>query len=296
MGAKERATPTGQNDWVATEQFANMTRSTPREGMADRLTLFGRPRLQYASGDLVDLRSGMPTALLAYLACNNDWHSRESLAALLRPDSDSTSAKAYVRRLLHRTKEVLPHLSGLEVSAEMVRWVGSSDVHDFEDAVAAGEWSLAASLQHAPLLSGLPTPSLETLDDVLSDCRRRLGHRLLVALTALIEEGQGSTKRIQWMQRMFDLDPLNENTARLIIRNASSPSERAVAASCFERMKRKLALEMGSTPEALTLRLLSEMNVRIDSMPARATSENSPPLRRDADVACGTGDNLALGS
>jgi len=69
------------------------------------LCLLGPPRVELA-GEPVTIRRRKAVALLAYLAVTHQPHSRDSLAALLWPEYDQSSARADLRRtlsLLNRT-------------------------------------------------------------------------------------------------------------------------------------------------------------------------------------------------
>ena len=69
------------------------------------LHLLGSPLVEL-DGESVSLGRHKAVALLAYLALSPGSHSRDSLAALLRPDLDQRRARAEVRRtlsLLNRT-------------------------------------------------------------------------------------------------------------------------------------------------------------------------------------------------
>lgn len=265
QGSDKRTAPRYAPGQVAACDARNvMTRPSPGETTGDRLTLFGQPNLLYANGRAEELQWSMPVALLAYLACKKGWHSRESLATLLRPEVDLASGKAYVRRLLHRTRALLPGLTGLQAKAEMVRWAGSTDVEDFEGAVSTGLWSSAADIQRESFLASCQPTTLEAVDDFFAEFRRRLVDRLIVALTSWLEEGGSHARSADLMQRLSDLDPLNEDAIQFLLTHATLPSERAVAASCFERLQRRLAVELGASPQPLTFKLLHEMRAQVD--------------------------------
>jgi hypothetical protein len=59
--------------------------------------------------------------LLAYLAYQDDWVSREKLAYLFWPDTTTQKAQHNLRQLLHRLRS-LDWLCGLEANSNSLRW------------------------------------------------------------------------------------------------------------------------------------------------------------------------------
>ena len=73
---------------------------------AYRFYLFGAPRLEYLDQPVaIDTRKAL--ALLAYLLIEKQPQSRDTLAALLWPESDQTSARAALRRTLSPLRNAL---------------------------------------------------------------------------------------------------------------------------------------------------------------------------------------------
>src|SRR5512138_3019433 len=64
-----------------------------------RLYLLGSPRLE-RNGQVVEMDTRKALALLAVLAVSGQEQQRDSLALLLYPDSDTSSARAALRRTL----------------------------------------------------------------------------------------------------------------------------------------------------------------------------------------------------
>ncbi len=62
-----------------------------------------------------------PVLLLSYLALQQTWVARSSLAMLLRPDSPEAAARHYLRLLLNRAK-ALPWAAALEVEPQRLRF------------------------------------------------------------------------------------------------------------------------------------------------------------------------------
>jgi len=70
------------------------------------ITLLGPPRLEL-DGAPVHISYRKAIALFAYLAVTGQPHTRESLAALLWPENDQSSARAGLRRMLSIINQAL---------------------------------------------------------------------------------------------------------------------------------------------------------------------------------------------
>ena len=71
-----------------------------------RLFLLGTPRVECDGMDVV-LETRKATALLAILAIAGESRSREALTTLLWPESDSSRAKASLRRTIYAVNKAL---------------------------------------------------------------------------------------------------------------------------------------------------------------------------------------------
>ena len=91
-----------------------------------KLYLLGTPRIE-RHGKEVSVDTRKATALLAYLALNPYRHSRDSLAALLWPENDSTGARAALRRTLSTLNRALNGV-GLTADRETIEFGDTKDV------------------------------------------------------------------------------------------------------------------------------------------------------------------------
>lgn len=252
---------------------------------SDRLTLFGSPRIRYASAqEDAALEWGRPTALVAYLACRPGWHSRDALARLLRPDAVAASARAYLRRLIHRTRDLHPRLRSLEVEDDRVRWAGDSDVADFLQAMEESDWERAVAAQPAPLLAAAGSAGPGELEDCLREERARMRHLLRGALTALlVRERQEGRDRSALMQRLAADDPADENGVQFLLAEARTPLEQHAAANAFQALQRRFAAEAGRKPLPRTIELHEQL--RAGAQPVAVPNEPVPPERHPPPVA-----------
>lgn len=278
------------NSQEAVARSAAADAADPVSG-TDTLRLFGSPRIGYA-GQAADeaLEWHKPVAFLAYLACRPGWHSRDALAEVFRPAASEQHGKAYVRGLLHRTREVFPRLRALHTRDGSVRWSGRSDIGAFEQAIAQGQWSRAIALQELPLLHEVGSTGAAALDDWFHEERLRLRQRLGAALIALIGQLQPREQgdRADLMQRLADHDPLDENAIQVLLAQARTPLERHIAAAAFHTLKRRLATEFGQKTLARTDELLALLQAGAGTA---APADPGAPRR----AACAPGAPAPLG-
>lgn len=245
--------------------------SQPSPPAGDCLALFGSPRIRYAGSDREEgLEWRRAVALLAYLACRPNWHSRDAVAHAFRPDANANSARAYLRSLVHRTRNVLPRLSSFEIADDRIRWAGASDVRAFELAVKEADWERAIGLQQAPLLSGVGSTGLSLLDDWFDEERLRLRQQFRAALIASIGASQKAGRDCaDLMLRLAEDDPTDENGVQFLLGQARTSRERHAAATAFHSLQRRLATDLGQKPMATTLQLFGALQAH-DAAPAPA--------------------------
>src|SRR5690606_35974246 len=137
--------------------------------MAPRLSLLGTTAIGADGGLPVDRRG----CLLAYLAVEGGWVSRDRLALLFWPDSEETMAKRNLRQLVLRTRR-LPLDPPLETTADALCWPVDSDVAAFRHALAAGDVAAAVDAYGGPLLDGFSVHDVGGFDAWLEGERDRL--------------------------------------------------------------------------------------------------------------------------
>ena len=125
-----------------------------------RLAIFllGAPRIEL-DGQPVEMDTRKASALLAYLAVTGRLAARDTLAALLYPDSDQTHARAALRRTLSSLKGAIG--ARLEVDRESV---GLALAPDDQVDVAAFRQALASCRNHGHTQAGVCPRCLEPLN------------------------------------------------------------------------------------------------------------------------------------
>src|ERR671924_124279 len=145
---------------------------------------------------------------LALIALRRDLQHRSRLAFELWPDSNERQARINLRKLVHDFRHSLPDVGEfVEIDNEVVRWIATGpsevDVLRFRDAIAAGDFELAARLYSGDLLPAC-------YDDWVLDERARLRAEAYGALVRLTEAAAGCDDHkamIRHAQRIIDLEP-----------------------------------------------------------------------------------------
>ncbi|WP_431113062.1 ATP-binding protein [Variovorax paradoxus] len=222
------------------------------------------------------LGDNRPAALIAYVASQPGWVSRESLADVLRPEANAHTARAYLRRLLHRTHELLPSMRSFVVEDTRICWAGECDVRAFERALDQADWTGAIGLQQEAYLTGLQATGLPLLDEWFLECRVRLWRRLGVALMAAITaaRNQAGADRADLMRRLAEHDPMDENAVQFLLTNARSPLEQHTAMTAFRTLSRLFATQLGKRPSPETVAIHEQLAGR----GAAATPQDGSPI------------------
>jgi DNA-binding SARP family transcriptional activator len=186
---------------------------------------------------------------LALIALRSDLQHRSRLALELWPDSGEHQARTNLRKLLHELRHALPDIAGfVEIDNEIVRWIPTArsevDVLRFRDAMAAGDFELAARLYSGDLLPAC-------YDDWIVDGRARLRAAAHEALLRLMEEAAGRDDHkaaIRHARRIVSLEPADEAAVRMLMRAHLALGDRAAALRCYHRYAQVLERELAAAP------------------------------------------------
>ena len=240
------------------------------------LYLLGPPRFEL-DGELVHLSRSKALALLVYLALTRQHHRRDALAALLWPEHDQRTARAYLRRALAavRTAVVEALLDadretiGLNLDAEV--W---SDVHAFRTRLATCRThghpadqtcpdclpalAEAVSFYRGDLLAGFTLPDCREYDDWQFFQTQALRDELAGALQRLVHAYSAQREfeqAIACARRWLALDPLHEPAHRTLMQLYAWSGQRAASLRQYKECERVLQEELGAPPEKATVQL-----------------------------------------
>lgn len=229
-----------------------MTESKPIE-----LRLLGELEIRSPSSEAGPRLAGQSKrlALLTHLALSPEFHRRESLLALMWPESDPSSGRAALRQSLYHLRKTLGRdvfraRGGDEIGIDQdALWC---DATALETAHRAGDHETVAELFRGDLLPGFhvddATPELErTLDDARNRIRRH-GLDSLIRLAERAREAGDleTTERIA--RRALERDPCDETALLTLVDALDRRGGRAVAVRTFERFAERLNRELGLEP------------------------------------------------
>jgi DNA-binding SARP family transcriptional activator/tetratricopeptide (TPR) repeat protein len=200
---------------------------------------------------------------LALIALRRDPQHRSRLAFELWPDSDEPQARTNLRKLLHDFRHSLPDIGAfVEIDSEIVRWIaiGPSgvDVLRFQDAIAAGDFELAARLYSGDLLPAC-------YDDWVLDERAKLraqAHQVLVRLTEGAAGRNDHQATIRHAQRVIDLEASDETAVRFQMEALLALGDRAAALRSYHRYAEVLERDLAGAPGETIRALYRQLRAR----------------------------------
>ncbi|WP_332644210.1 ATP-binding protein [Aeromicrobium sp.] len=225
---------------------------------------------------------------LGLIALRRDPQHRSRLAFELWPDSDEHQARTNLRKLLHDFRHFLPDIGEfVEIDNETVRWIpgGPSevDVLRFQDAMAAGDFELAARLFSGDLLPAC-------YDDWVLDERAKLraeAYRALVRLTEEAARRDDHQAAIRHTQRIIDLEPTDEAAVRIQMQAHLALGRRAAALRSYHRyaevLERDLAVAPGEAIRAMYQQLRADTLNRDEVQGKDLPVAESPFVGRDRE-------------
>ncbi len=240
------------------------------------LHLFGAPALGDARGG-EPLPPERPYQLLVYLAGHGGWIARETAAGTFWPDRDTSNARANLRFVLVQIRR-LPNIVGFEARPDALRWQIATDVQRFEQAVAAGDWAAAITLQERPLLEGFEADAPAPFVEWLQFERARLHAAWRDAIAARLAQLVGEpTECLALAQHALRADPLDEpalgHRLRALVR-LDRPDE---AQRAYRDYAHRLATEFGIEPSAELRSLAQDLASHRRVLPSAASAPTGTP-------------------
>ncbi|MDZ4369348.1 MAG: BTAD domain-containing putative transcriptional regulator, partial [Afipia sp.] len=222
------------------------------------LDLLGGFELRLSDGQPIVLPTRKAQLLLAYLALPaGHAHAREKLAMLLWGDRLDQQARGSLRNAVAAIRSAL----GSEVLAaerDTLALVPGSLMTDIDRLATAGPGSIPGeeldAMLRSQFLDGIASPS-EAFDDWLAFERvrcRGLAQSAAQKAIAAHEQAGRIDEAILLAQRLVALDPLREQSYRLLMRLLAASGERSQAMAQFQYCRDILKRELGVEPSAET--------------------------------------------
>ncbi len=245
------------------------------------LYLLGPPRIE-RDGRAVEFDTRKATALLAYLAVTGHAHRRDSLAALLWPESGAAQARGALRRTLAAIRQSAgpewldtdQETVGLRQEtpgcwtdvAELGRMTGACRQHGHpgNEPCAAGAGSLAEAVElyRGDLLAGFSLKDSPGFDHWLLGEADRLRAEALAAHERLVchhtEHGPWD-KAVAYARRWVALDASSETAHCHLMRLLAWTGRRSAALRQYRECLRLLDEELGAPPLPATVALYEEI-------------------------------------
>jgi DNA-binding SARP family transcriptional activator/pimeloyl-ACP methyl ester carboxylesterase len=219
------------------------------------------------------LRKAM--ALLIYLAEANGPVARDVAAAFLWPETDPETARARLRRMLHRIETGLGRPI-LEAGRTSIRWSPAIhlcvDSHLFENACSREDFEEACRLYRGDFLAGFSLPDCPEFEDWAFYRREALRGRLMHALERLVQGKNAAGEHLAaaaFASRLAGLDPYSEVYCRYLIRSLLLAGDRSAAKRHYLLFEERLRDELGVAPEAKTQALMSAETGAADPVSTR---------------------------
>jgi len=242
-----------------------------------KLWILGPPRIEVGGEPLrVDTRKA--TALLVYLAERGESQRRESLAAMLWPESDSSHSKAALRRTLSALRKAVggdwvsadrdtitltaPWLDTDEFRTllESTREHGHETGEDCDQCLEA--LTAAVRMYRDGFLSGFTLPDSPEFDEWQYFTAQTLLQQYEDALNRLVRIHEGDQNyelAIEFAHRRSSLDLLNESAHRDLMSLHARLGQRGMAIEQYRVCVRVLEEELGTPPLEETVELYEQI-------------------------------------
>ena len=258
------------------------------------LHLLGSPHIHTDAEPVTDLPLTKPSWLLFYLAYEGAWVSREALASFFRPETDESTARRYVRKLLNGAKK-LPWAQGLEVEGDRLRWTTDTDVSRFREAIKGERWFEATQLYGGSFLAGVSaasSPSYEAWLSLERETLEDLWRDASLHYAADLESSAQHRKAATVAKTLLDANSLAEDALQCFLRNAYLSGQREAALDAAQHFRETLERELGLEPleetHALTetIRLAQPLQKREvkRSYGRRSTDRTFPATPREQEL------------
>lgn len=254
--------------------------------------LLGRASVQLGDRS-IDFLPNKRFQLLAYLAYQGDWISRDKLAFLFWPDETDHTARHNLRQLLKHVRK-MAWLEGFEADEYRLRWAVDTDVASFNEALQEGNVEQTPSLYQGPLLPNLEGDGEGEFGEWLAMEREGLHGRWRGSLFGRVEELTRSGNHdaaAGLLRTLLERDPLDEEGVQAYMRSAAKAGHQQQALSAYRSFAKRLRSELQMEPTSVSEQLAKEIEDAPPPPPPRVTgvpAQVTPAPDRSPAVATAT--------
>lgn len=258
-----------------------------------RLDTLGGLQLEGSSGPLRGAAAQRRSlALLAAIAGARDRGiSRDTLAAMLWPESDDEHARRALAQTLYRVRQ--------ELGAEAVSGGDrlrldpahlAVDLFELDDAAARGDADRAAALYRGPFLEGFGLPGVPELSRWIDEERGRVAARYadtLRSAAAAATAGRDLAAATRWWRALLAVDPLDARVVVELMRTLAAAGDSAGARRAARIHETLVRQELEVPPDPIVAAALARLDdapppVAVAAPPAAPPAEprmpTSPPV------------------
>jgi DNA-binding SARP family transcriptional activator len=212
------------------------------------LNLLGMVRTQEAQF-LADYRY----QLLAYLAYQADWVSRDELAQLFWSETSRDVARHNLRQLLSRLKQL--RWCEVEIEKDRARWCVATDVSKLKQHPDDIDHYQGAFLQ------GLESGEANTFQTWLRTERELLHTHWRDTVLAQVKTSEPH-KALSYLAKLLEQDPLDEEAVQHSLTLLVKTKRPLQAAAVYKTFAKTLEAELGLTPTSRTEHLFKEATTK----------------------------------
>ena len=254
-----------------------------------RLKLFGGISIETDEGPVAGRAAQRRRlALLALLGgTRSGAMSRDKLIAYLWPEADAETGRRFLSDSMYRINKALSGDAIVAVGDDLrldSRRI-STDVAEFEDALAKHDYARAADLCVGPFLDGFflsDSAEFERWVDVERERRAREHARALEALAEEADRAGDRTAAVEWWKRLAALDPLNSRVSVHLMRALDAAGGRAAAIQYASEHAQRLRSDLDLEPDPEVVALAELLR---NAPTAAEPTPRQPDRARSASVA-----------
>ena len=249
-----------------------------------RLETFGKLALIVGTGGSLSHQRRRLALLALLAAAGHRGVSRDQLMGYLWPESTAANGRHSLEQQIHALRRAFGEamFSGVN-PVRLNPDVISSDVGEFDRAIASGDLENAVALYTGPFLQGFYLEDAPEFERWADSERRRLATRHTESLERLAEAAAQSGNHaevVRWRRRLVEADPVSSRFSLALMRALSASGDRTAAlqhARIYEMLVRQ---ELETEPDPSVTRYATELRSGTD-----APVQPSPVLSPDRVAA-----------